>query len=309
MLKRILTALLIFLLIAVVTSCGNSSGETGNTTSAEDGVPIESTTSADSSADAPTLPQEGKNYVIETDWMTFYFAKRDFNAAEVLPIVEEAERAMADIRAYLGVSYTLEDAKGSRCYFDSSYRDAAGAGRSRCNWASKELFCTSVDHLTHEYTHLVSMCSSDLLYQPQDMFLEGLAQYVQMIFHDKIASGEYIYIQKPTIPTEAGDFQTVARLLRSSGLAQTAENFDKMLVAFAEDQIIQSNVDRSELNRDIYFYYYGHIFVDYCVNNLGGVEKFMDAYCDEVIFSDVYGKSVDEMMNEAVEYNTAFCDG
>lgn len=309
MLKRIFTALLISLLIAVLASCGTSSGESGNTTSGVDTTSPELTTSADSSADTPSLPQEGKNYVIETDWMTFYFAKRDFDAAEVLPIVEEAERAMADIRAYLGVSYTLDDAKGSRCYFDSSYRDASGAGRSRCVWASKEMFCVSVDHLTHEYTHLVSMCSSDLLYQPQDMFLEGLAQYVQMIFHDKIASGEYIYIQKPTIPTEAGDYQTVARLLRNSGLAQTAENYDKMLVAFAEDQIVQSNVDRSELNRDIYLYYYGQVFVDYCVNNLGGMEKFMGTFCDEVIFSDVYGKSVDEMMNEAVEYNTAFCGG
>lgn len=49
----------------------------------------------------------------------------------------------------------------------------------------------------------------------------------------------------------------------------------------------------------------GHIFVDYCINNLGNIEKFISVYCDSITVAEVYGKPVDDLIINACAYNTA----
>ncbi len=56
---------------------------------------------------------------------------------------------------------------------------------------------------------------------------------------------------------------------------------------------------------DDYFvkYYVGPVLVDYCVNQLGGVEKFMSVYCDSVSCEEIYGFSLEELIHEALDHN------
>lgn len=66
-------------------------------------------------------------------------------------------------------------------------------------------------------------------------------------------------------------------------------------------------IDQTESNYIIktdYKYYIGFIFVDYCINHLGGLAQFLSAYCDSATVPNLYGKTVDKIVKEACAYNT-----
>ena len=255
-----------------------------------------------------SIEQTESDYIVRTDWMTFCFSKKDFKEAEIIDIVAEAVSVMADIRSYLGVNYTLEEAEETVCYFDSTYRNAAGEKRSHCFWDQRAMYCTSFDAFVHEYAHMVSENNADLLYHPDKLFSEGLAQYVSWNFYDGIASRQYTFFKEASISqnTSASEHQTVCRLLTDNGLAYNAENYNKAVLAMLDKHYDITKIDK---NIDFYIYNVGHIFVDYCINQLGGMETFLSVYCDSVTIVDVYGKTVDELVMEACKYNTsAFYD-
>ena len=82
------------------------------------------------------------------------------------------------------------------------------------------------------------------------------------------------------------------------------ENLPDILIS--KYAILDKNYDvtKIDVNSDFYKYNIGQIFVDYCINQLGGLEKFISVYCDSVTMVDVYGMSVDELVINACEYNT-----
>ena len=94
----------------------------------------------------------------------------------------------------------------------------------------------------------------------------------------------------------------ICDLLSDNGLAYNAENYNKAFVAILDKKY---DVTKIDVNSDFYKYNIGQIFVDYCINQLGGLEKFVSVYCDSVTIADVYGKSVDELVIEACAYNTS----
>jgi hypothetical protein len=67
----------------------------------------------------------------------------------------------------------------------------------------------------------------------------------------------------------------------------------------------RNHYTKIDVSSDFYKYNIGQIFVDYCINQLGGLEKFVSVYCDSVTIADVYGKSVDDLVIEACAYNTS----
>ena len=236
--------------------------------------------------------------------MTFYFSKGDFKESDVEDVAEEAVAVMTDVRNYLNVNCTLEEAKETICYFDSTYRNKDGQKRSWCFWDEKKMYCISLDDFVHEYVHMISENNDDLVYHPSKLFSEGLAQYVSLNFYNGIASRQYAFFKEAPVSknSNASEHQMICDLLSDNGLAYNAENYNKAFVAILDKNY---DVTKIDVSSDFYKYNIGQIFVDYCINQLGGLEKFVSVYCDSVTIADVYGKSVDDLVIEACAYNTS----
>ena len=295
MIKRILSILLALLILCCIYGCDQDNR-------VED-EPTETIT--DTGKTEPNLiEQTESDYFISTDWMTFYFSKGDFKESDVEDIAEEAVSVMADVRNYLKVNYSLEEAKETICYFDSTYRNKDGQKRSTCFWNEKKMYCISLDDFDHEYVHMISENNEDLVYLPSELFSEGLAQYVSLNFYDGIATKQYAFFKEESVSknSNASEHQMICDLLSDKGLTYNAENYNKAFVAILDKNYDISKIDK---NTDFYKYNIGHIFVDYCINQLGGVEKYISVYCDSVTVADVYGKSVNELVIEACAYNTS----
>lgn len=294
MIKRILSILLALLVLCCIYGCDKDNR-------VED-EPIETTTDTDETEPNP-IEQTESDYIISTDWMIFYFSKGDFKESDVEDIAEEAVSVMADVRNYLKVKYTLEEAKETICYFDSTYRNKDGQKHSMCFWDEKKIYCISLDDFVHEYVHMISENNEKLVYHPSKLFSEGLAQYVSLNFYDEVATKQYAFFKEESVSknSNASEHQMICDLLSDNGLAYNAENYNKAFVAILDKNY---DVTKIDVNSDFYKYNIGQIFVDYCINQLGGLEKFVSVYCDSVTVADVYGKSVDELVINACEYNT-----
>ena len=294
MIKRILSILLALLILCCIYGCDQDNR-------AED-EPTETTTDTDET-ELNLIEQTESDYIISTDWMTFYFSKGDFKESDVEDIAEEAVSVMTDVRNYLKVKYTLEEAEETVCYFDSTYRNKDGQKRSSCLWDEKKLYCISLDDFVHEYVHMISESNENLVYHPSKLFSEGLAQYVSLTFYDEVATKQYDFFKEESVSknSNASEHQMICDLLSDNGLAYNAENYNKAFVAILDKNY---DVTKIDVNSDFYKYNIGQIFVDYCINQLGGLEKFVSVYCDSVTIADVYGKSVDELVINACEYNT-----
>lgn len=295
MIKRIIIFLLVLLALSCFYGCNQN-------TPIED-EPTETTTNTEETKPSP-IEQTESDYIVSTDWMTFYFSKKDFTESDITDIITEAESVMADIRNYLKVNYSLEEAKETICYFDSTYRNKDGQKRSTCFWNEKKMYCISLDDFDHEYVHMISENNEDLVYLPSELFSEGLAQYVSLNFYDGIATKQYAFFKEESVSknSNASEHQMICDLLSDNELAYNAENYNKAFVA-----ILDKNYDitKIDVNSDFYKYNIGQIFVDYCINQLGGLEKFVSVFCDSLTIADVYGKSVEELVIEACVYNTS----
>ena len=295
MIKRIISFLLVLLALSCLYGCNQ-----GNRVEDE---PTETTTGTDKT-EPSLIEQTESDYIISTDWMTFYFSKGDFKESDVEDIAEEAALVMTDVRNYLNVNCTLEEAKETVCYFDSTYRNKDGQKRSWCFWDEKKMYCISLDDFVHEYVHMISENNEDLVYHPSKLFSEGLAQHVSLNFYDGIATKQYTFFKEESVSknSNASEHQMICDLLSDNGLAYNAENYNKAFVAILDKNY---DVTKIDVNSDFYKYNIGQIFVDYCINQLGGLEKFVSVYCDSVTIADVYGKSVDDLVIEACAYNTS----
>ena len=293
--KRIVSLLLALLIVCSFASCNKDT-----TTTTDEST--HTTTSVEKIELSP-IEQTDSDYIVCTDWMNFYFSKKDFRESDIADIVTEAESVMADIRNYLKVNYSLEEAEETVCYFNSTYRNEDGQNRSWCSWDEKEMYCISLDDFVHEYVHMISENNDDLVYHPSKLFSEGLAQYVSLSFYNGIATQQYNLFKEATVSqnSNASEHQMICDLLSDNELAYNAENYNKAFVAILDKNF---DVTKIDVNSDFYKYNIGHIFVDYCVNQLGGIEKFVPVYCDCVTIVDVYGCTVDELVINACEYNT-----
>lgn len=295
MIKRILSIILALVIFSYLYGCDQDNRVEDELT--------ETITDTDET-ETNLIEQTESDYIISTDWMTFYFSKGDFKESDVKDIAEEAVSVMADVRNYLKVKYNLEEAKETICYFDSTYRNKDGQKRSWCFWDEKKMYCISLDDFVHEYVHMISENNEDLVYHPSKLFSEGLAQYVSLNFYDRIATKQYIFFKEESVSknSNASEHQMLCDLLSDNGLAYNAENYNKAFVAILDKNY---DVTKIDVNSDFYKYNIGHVFVDYCINQLGGLEKFVSVYCDSVTIADVYGKSVDDLVIEACAYNTS----
>ena len=295
MIKRNLSIFLALLILCCIYGCYQDNR-------IEEG-PTETTTDTDKT-EPSLIEQTESDYIISTEWMTFYFSKVDFKESDVEDVAEEAVSVMADVRNHLKVNYSLEEAKETVCYFDSTYRNKDGQKRSWCFWDEKKMYCISLNAFVHEYVHMISENNDDLIYHPSKLFSEGLAQYVSLNFYNGIASRQYEFFKEAPVSkhSNASEHQMICDLLSDNGLAYNAENYNKAFVAILDKNY---DVTKIDVNSNFYKYNIGQIFVDYCINQLGGLEKFVSVYCDSVTIADVYGKSVDDLVIEACAYNTS----
>ena len=243
------------------------------------------------------IEEDERSYFVRTEWMKFHFSKLDYQKEDVMPIVVEAVALMADVRDYLGVDYTIGDAQGAICYFNSQFNDTVDG---RFYHYYQRIMCRNLSVFVHEYAHMVSISSSDCLYTPQKLFVEGLATYVQYTFHHA-TSQEYQYFQEDQI-YEWGEphHQYICDIIEQGGVEYNAENYKKATIVMME--IYWGGYSEERLD---YPYEIGQIFVEYCVEELGGMQKFMRAFGDYLKFEDVYGKTVEEVVKEAREWNMA----
>ena len=250
------------------------------------------------------IAQNELYYIVSTDWMKFYFFKNDFQKSDIPDIVNEIAFVMTDVRNYLDLNYTLKEAEETVCYFDSSYRNEKNEKRSMCFPYEKKMYCVSLDDFVHEYVHMISGNNIDLVYHPDDVFVEGLAQYVSLNFYDGIASKKYIYFKQSEVLKNSNvtEHKAICDLLSKNKISYNAKNYNRAFIAMLDKNYDISNINKKD---DFYNYSIGYIFVDFCINKLGGIEKFISVYVDSVIFADVYGKKVDDIILEACDYNTA----
>lgn len=249
----------------------------------------------DQKLDALKVEENSRWYIVRTEWMKFFFSKSDYQKEDILPIVVEAVSLMADIRAYLGGYYTKDDAQGAVCYFNSSIDENSFDGKFFDY--DQRLICRNPSIFVHEYAHMVSISSSECVYKPEKLFIEGLATYVQYTFHHA-TSQEYRYFEEaPVHEWDASTHKIICNLIAQSGVEYNAENYRKAIVALFE-MYGGYPEDRAESPYEI-----GQIFVEYCVEELGGMQKFMSAFGDYLKFEDIYGKTVGEVVKEAREWN------
>ena len=293
MIKRIILFLLTLLILCGFVSCNQDDANINESTDTKPKV---------EETELTPIEQNEFDYIVRIDWMTFHFSKKDFREADITDIVTEADSVMADVRNYLKANYTLEEAEETVCYFDSSYCNENGQKRSMCIWDEKIIYCISLDDFVHEYVHMVSENNLELVYHPNEIFSEGLAQYVSLNFYDGIASKEYNTFKAADVSknSNAYEYKIICDLLSDNELVYNAENYNKAFLALLDKTFDVPNIDK---NSDFYKYNIGYVFVDYCVNQLGGLEKFMSVYCDSVTIIDVYGKTVDELVIDSRGYN------
>ena len=252
----------------------------------------------DQKSKALKVEEEEKCYIVQTEWMEFHFSKLDYQKEDVMPIVTEALSLMADIRAYLGVNYTKDDAQGAICYFNSSF---TGTSDGSYNHSQQRLLCRSTGVFVHEYAHMVSISSSDCLYYPEKVFVEGLASYVQYTFH-RATSQEYQYFKEAEIYPWQEDsvHQELCDMIAQNGMEYNAENYKKALIAKLEVWCDGYPEDRPD-----YPYEIGLILADYCINQLGGMQKYMSAFGNSMQFERIYGKPLEEVIKDASAWNLA----
>ena len=252
----------------------------------------------DQKLDALKIEEYERWYSVRTDWMTFHFFKSDYQKEDILPIVVEAVSLMADIRAYLGGYYTKDDAQGAVCYFNSSIDENSFDGKFFDS--DQRLICRNPSIFVHEYAHMVSISSSECVYKPEKLFVEGLATYVQYTFHHA-TSQEYRYFEEAQIyEWDELHHQYICDIITQSGKEYNAENYKKATIVMMEIYLGGYSDERLD-----YPYEIGQIFVEYCVEELGGMQKFMSAFGDYLKFEDIYGKTVEEVVKEAREWNMA----
>lgn len=292
MIKYIFSIIVALYLILCIGGCNSNIEDQSNISATDSKTPNEE-----------TIDQERLHYIVRTDWMTFLFSKKDFQEDDINEIANEAVCVMQDVREYLNANYNLEDAENTLCYFNSSYR-YNGEKRSECFWNERKMYCISLDDFVHEYVHMVSENNADIVYHPVKLFSEGLAQYVSLSFYDGIASRDYVYFTEVAISQNSNisEHQMICDLLAQNELSYSAENYNKAFVA-----LLDKSYDVSKIEKNTYFYkyYIGQVFVDYCINRLGGLETFIAVYCDSVTIVDVYGKNVDKIVTDACTYNTS----
>ena len=255
------------------------------------------------STEISEISQNSFYYIVNTDWMTFYFSKKDFEENAVNDIVSEAVLIMAEIRDFLKVSYTVEQARETACYFDSSYVNDNGQNRSHCFWRKKEMYCVLLEDFVHEYVHMVTGNNEDVVYKADEIFIEGFAEYVSINFFNCISTKEYRYF-KETDFSESVNY-IYSTFLSEKGLDINKENYTRLEVYLAYRD---SKINVLDKNSDFYKYYVGYVFVDYCVSELGGMEKFLNVYFDCITAFDVYGKTVDALVEAACIRNAEIFD-
>ncbi len=242
-------------------------------------------------------------YVVCTDWMKFNFSKDNFEKNKIIDIAREAFHVMEDVRNFLGVNYNEDEAKGSVCFFDSTCK-YNGQQRSHCDWNAREMYCVLVDDFIHEYVHMVCGNNKDLVYPPDALFSEGIAQYIALNFNNGIASENYSHFKERTVlkSSDTEEDKEICGLLKNNGYDYNASNYNKAVVALAYKNYDLPNLRQ---NTEFYKYYMGFVVADYCIHQLGGIEKFMLMYCDSIMISEVYGKNMSDIIIDACEYNVS----
>ena len=305
MIERILACLAALSVLCAAAGCGRDVAGTDPSTDAP--------TEIGETAPAEQVEQEGQeeqveqtrtDYVVRTDRMTFFLSKKDFREEDVRAIAAEVGSVMEDVRTYLGIPDAPGTGGGAECCLDSAYRDPNGQKRSWCDWEEGKLYCVSLTDFVHEYVHLVCETQEALVYHPGKFFSEGLAQSVSLRFHHGIATREYRFFRESPVSedSDAEEHRTICGLLADNGFAYNAGNYNRAFAALLDRRW---GIDKVDRNSDFYQYVVGPIFVDYCVGQLGGIEKFLSVYCDSVTVADVYGKTVEELVAEACAHNTA----
>ena len=262
-------------------------------------------------AHADTEPErEGDYYVVRSDWLTCYFYKRDYAARDVPQIAAEAFDVAADIRAFLGITYTEKQAANTVCYFDSTHRNEQGSPQSQAFRLKRILYCGGLESFTHEYTHIVTGNSPDVRYTPDKIFSEGLAEYVMYSFTEEIATKEYRYFTSYPLDQQvsSADHAAVLSMMTEKDIEKTGKNYQLAIVAMYDWELrreeLHSPIPNSPYQQDSYPYFIGHVLATYCIEQKGGLEPYMRAYCDFIKIPEIYGVTLEELIEQAVKQNT-----
>ncbi|MBR4933667.1 MAG: hypothetical protein IKZ03_04345, partial [Clostridia bacterium] len=121
-------------------------------------------------------------------------------------------------------------------------------------------------------------------------------------FFDNISESSYSFFKEPPISKNSNEAEhnQISKLLTDNDLEYNAKNYTKAFV-----YLYSRNYDLSELDTssDFYNYYVGYLLTEYCVNELGGLNRFISVYYDSITIEETYGKTLYEIINKACDNN------
>lgn len=214
-------------------------------------------------------------------------------------ICKEGDCTAKEINDYLG--WTIAADANPRCVFDNRH---IYEGSVRSEYKDQVMYCANYCDFVHEYVHLICDVSGKAKYPPESMVREGFATYIEYIWKDEIAQGEYQYLQtdvrinRSSDPTENAQ---VEAMLEMNEMELTPENYRRALVQLAYERAgekLPYLVDDSFVD-----YWIGPILVDFLITQQGGLKPFLGFYCESERAQAIYGRSLDKLVLAALKYN------
>ncbi|QSX05557.1 hypothetical protein JYG23_12895 [Sedimentibacter sp. zth1] len=243
---------------------------------------------------------------IVTEWMTYCFHRefkdRDsemtgYNGTyqDIKECIHTLEKDMKDVRDYIPVEFTKEDADGYKTFFNNfvelnNYESLSCYDKIDC--------LTLLDYI-HEYAHTVSLVNHRF-YSTDELLIEGIAEYCLNKFSNYSKEIDKSCLNEFSKSQDANN-QLIYKIYSQFANENKGKVDDFTLCEiFFYQNYKNSNINVME-DDYFYLYYFGPIFTNYLISNYG-INKYMGVFNDFAEFSTCYKKSFPNMKQEVLNY-------
>lgn len=251
-------------------------------------------TTAENSVSEETASNESE----QEKYSLYYIFKDNVSTEEQQRVIEEAEQAILEVNRIFG----LELAEKLDCIFDSSYKNGKGENRSWADYRENTIHCVRYTDFVHEYIHMLLNKSPDRIYDPNAILTEGTATYFSSVWGEEYGNdNKYLYDGGFRRFPDKSDDDAICKMLEESRLTTNERNYCKATVAYISTMV---GFDKYQtLDAEFVNYQVGAVTVEYLVTQCGGIDKFLSAYFDSIRITDIYTKSLDNVIADALAEN------
>ncbi len=258
-------------------------------------IPSSSVTEATASTETASNETKQEEYSLN------YIFKNNESTEKQKKIIKEAESAILEVNQIFGIELTEK----FDCVFDKNCKKSNGENRSHASYDDRTIYCNSYTDFVHEYIHMLLYLFPDRIYEPDEILVEGTATYFSSVWDEKYGSTyNYLYdgsFERSSIPSEDA---ALCKMLEEKKLPLNKRNYFKAFVA-STIRIVGADKYQTIGNKDFIKYRIGSITVEYLVTECGGVEKFLSVYFDSIRITEVYTKSLNGVIIDALNWNVA----